>query len=184
MSVSSASDPGRSALTPVPISRKAVPSISFASISRETAKIFAASCVGAWIDCERVRCLKSAVFNFSVMVNPERSPFLSRIDTFSDSRHSSFSRVTKSRMSVSNVVSLEMVLAPRSGTTRRSSMPRASRHSLRPSLENCFISSISSACCRSAMVRKPRCDSRSWVAGPTPKMNPTGLSASIARAST
>ena len=33
------------------------------------------------------------------------------------------------------------------------------------------------------MVRKPRCSSRSWVAGPTPKMNPTGLSASIARAS-
>ena len=37
-------------------------------------------------------------------------------------------------MSVSNVVSLEIVLAPRSGTTLRSSMPRASRHSRRPSL--------------------------------------------------
>src|SRR2546423_1234371 len=47
MSVSSASDPSRSALTPVPIRRKAVPSISFASISRDTAKIFAASWVGA-----------------------------------------------------------------------------------------------------------------------------------------
>ena len=47
MSVSSASDPGRSALTPAPIRRNAVPSISFASISRVTAKIFAASWVGA-----------------------------------------------------------------------------------------------------------------------------------------
>ena len=62
-------------------------------------------------------------------------------------------------------------------------MPRASRHSLRPSDGNCFISSISSARCRSAMVRKPRCESRSWVAGPTPKMKPTGLSASMMRAS-
>ena len=67
MSVSSASDPSRSALTPVPIRRNAVPSISLASISRETAKIFAASWVGAWIDCERVRCRKSAVFSFRVM---------------------------------------------------------------------------------------------------------------------
>ena len=81
------------------------------------AKIFAASWVGAWIDCERVRCLKSAVFSFSVMVSPERSLLLSRDDTFSHSRHSVFSSVAKSRMSVSNVVSLEMVLAPRSGTT-------------------------------------------------------------------
>jgi hypothetical protein len=65
-----------------------VPSISLASISRETAKIFAASWVGAWIDCERVRCLKSAVFSFSVMVSPESSLLLSRADTFSHSRHS------------------------------------------------------------------------------------------------
>ena len=75
-----------------------------------------------------------------------------------------------------------LVLAPRSGTTRRSSMPRASRHNLRPSGPNCFINSLSSARCRSAMVRKPRWISRSWVAGPTPKMKPTGLSLSIARA--
>jgi hypothetical protein len=47
MSVSSPCDPSRSALTPVPIRRNAVPSISFASISRDTAKIFAASWVGA-----------------------------------------------------------------------------------------------------------------------------------------
>ena len=52
-----------------------------------------------------------------------------------------------------------------------------------PRFENCFISSISSARCRSAMVRKPARRSFSWVAGPTPKMKPTGLSASIARAS-
>ena len=38
----------------MPISRNDVPSISFASISLEIAKIFAASWVGAWIDCERV----------------------------------------------------------------------------------------------------------------------------------
>ena len=43
MSVSSACEPGRSALTPAPIRRNAVPSISFASISRDTAKIFAIS---------------------------------------------------------------------------------------------------------------------------------------------
>ena len=87
-SVSSACEPGRSALTPAPIRRNAVPSISFASISREIAKIFAASWVGAWIDCERVRCRKSAVFSFSVMVSPESSLLLSRADTFSDRRHS------------------------------------------------------------------------------------------------
>jgi len=46
------------------------------------------SWVGAWIDCERVRCLKSAVFSFSVMVSPESSLFLRRADTFSHSRHS------------------------------------------------------------------------------------------------
>ena len=92
-----------------------MPSISFASISRDTAKILAASCVGAWIDCERVRCLKSAVFSFRVMVRPDSSLLFSRDDTFSDSRHSTFSSVAKSRMSLSNVVSLEMVLAPRSG---------------------------------------------------------------------
>jgi len=45
MSLSSAKEPGRSALTPVPIRRNEVPSISFASISREMAKILAASCV-------------------------------------------------------------------------------------------------------------------------------------------
>src|SRR6202049_2193687 len=118
MSVSSACEPGRSALTPAPISRNAVPSISLASISRVMAKIFAASCVGAWIDCERVRCLKSAVFSFRVMVNPESSPFLRRRETFSDSRHSVRSSVAKSRMSLSNVVSLEMVLAPPIGNKR------------------------------------------------------------------
>ena len=47
MSVSSAEDPGASALTPAPIRRNAVPSISFASMSRQTAKILLASWVGA-----------------------------------------------------------------------------------------------------------------------------------------
>ena len=47
-----------------------------------------------------------------------RSPFFSREPKPSPhSRHSVRSSVAKSRMSVSKVVSLEMVLAPRSGTT-------------------------------------------------------------------
>src|SRR4051812_29780364 len=126
MSVSSATEPSRRALTPAPIRRKAVPSISFASISRQIEKIFAASCVGAVIDCERVRWRKSAVFSFSGTGKPASSLLLRRDDVFSHSRHRIFSSVAKSRMSVSNVVSLEIVLAPRSGSTRRSSMPRES----------------------------------------------------------
>ncbi len=77
-----------------------MPSISFASISRLISKIRAAICVGDWIDCERVRWRKSAVFSFSVTVVPDNSLLLSRDETFSDSRHSTFSSVAKSRMSL------------------------------------------------------------------------------------
>jgi hypothetical protein len=47
------------------------------------------------------------------MVLPARSLLFSRAETFSDSFQSNFSSVAKSRMSFSNVVSLEMFLAPR-----------------------------------------------------------------------
>ena len=161
-----------------------MPSISFASISRDTAKILAASCVGAAIDCERVRWRKSAVFSFSVMVQPERSAFFSRDETFSDSRHSNFSSVAKSRMSVSNVVSLEIVLAPRSATTqpvvdaaREPPQPAALGRKLPHHLDlvgALQVGDDAEAALARAFPASP---------GPTPKMKPTGLSASIVRAS-
>jgi hypothetical protein len=146
-------------LTPAPIRRNAVPTISRTRSSRTVVKIRVASCVGVDSDCARVRWRKSAVLSFSVIVEPHRLLFLRRSETFSHSRHSTRSMVMKSRMSFSNVVSLEIVLASRSGTTLRSSMPRASRHSRRPSLPSCFIRSVSSARCRSLISRKPRCAS-------------------------
>jgi hypothetical protein len=42
------------------------------------------------------------------MVDPDSSPLFRRAETFSDSRHRIFSSVAKSRMSVSNAVSLEI----------------------------------------------------------------------------
>ena len=58
-----------------------VPSISRASRSRPASKMRAASCVGSPSERARVRRRKSAVFSFSVTVEPAIPLFLSRDDT-------------------------------------------------------------------------------------------------------
>src|SRR5262249_12933018 len=71
------------------------------------------------------RIRKSAVWSFSVTVEPASAFALRRAETFSARRHSRSSSGRKSAMSWSKVVSAEMLLASRSALTGRSSRPRA-----------------------------------------------------------
>ena len=77
---------------------------------------------------------KSALFSFSVTVVPESSLALRRAETRSVCCHSSRSSARYCEMSFVKVVSDDTLLVSRSGLTRRTSMPRASRHSRWPSV--------------------------------------------------
>ena len=66
--------------------------------ARRPRRSWPASCVGAWIDCERVRWRKSAVFSFSVTVRAGKLAVLQpRRDLLATAATACFSSVAKSR---------------------------------------------------------------------------------------
>ena len=101
------------------------------------------------------RRLKSGRRSFSV-TPLAASPALRRRPA-TRSQWPSSTRVNSSRSltSKSNVVSLEMLFVSRSGFTRRSSIPCASRHRRRPSSPRRAATAHSSTPCRSPISRKP-----------------------------
>ena len=124
--------PAVSALTPTPSRRKRVPSISRASRSRAGAKILPASCVGRL--SERAGALPE-VGGFQLQRDGRAGKFAvlqPRRDLLAQPPEHFLQR-PKRAMSVSKVVSPRRSWRSRSGTTSRSSMPRASRDSRWPS---------------------------------------------------
>ena len=116
------------------------------------------------------------------MVRPDRSPLFSRDDTFSTAARAPFPASQNPLMSVSNVVSLEMVLAPRSATTLRSSMPApaATAGGLRRRTASSAPSRRRAA---GPQWRESRAGTVSPGCGADAVDKADGLSASIARAS-
>ena len=151
--------------------------------ARATAKIFAASWVGASSERARVRRRKSAVLSFSVTVG-RRDPLLFR-RAATPSRTAARGRAracAKSAMSAFEGGLGRDALGARGRARRRaSSMPRASRHSRRPSRRSGASARFRRRAAGRRWCGSRRCGSRSCVAGPTPQMKPTGLSARKAR---
>ena len=120
--------------TPIPIRRNFVPSISFAeqvasaieNAARELGRI--AERAGAGADLE-IRGLELQRHGRAAQI----ALAFSRAETRLAQLPQIFSSGRSAAMSVSKVVSADTLLASRSGTTLRWSMPRASRHSRWPS---------------------------------------------------
>ena len=119
---------------PMPIRRKARPSVSWTSRGSAAWNISSSDCVALFRRLLRVTMRKSAVLSFSVMPLPARSAFFKRRATVSVSCHRMGRSRSSSAVSLSRVVSDEMLLTLPPGSTRRSSSPRAHNDNRRPIL--------------------------------------------------
>ena len=131
----------------------------------------------------RVSDLKFPVLSFRTTVLPPLLAFLHLKDTFSLKSQSVLERLSESAISLSKVVSEEILFASRSGETILSSSPRESLNKCCPTLPYCFSKNASSRFWRCPIVFTPLAESFFCMACPTPHIFSTGIGASLSSVS-